>query len=249
MVMNFNSETLLATKPNSWWINQVLYSRNSKGLSLLCCLDKSLCTLEKDRKNKKVLLKKANGLKRKGCRTFIENENISIKNLTVYEHEQRRQVWDLFCEIITLLFLLEEGYENINIIDEGQNKQPEFTATLNKRKYCIEVKNIHTPRDEENNLTMTGWYSSDVDTNYKTGLEKKIREKCNDANKKFENYIEEGYRTILILFFNHSISSGLTDGFQNDLKKLIDLSNIKGDYNNISDIKELDMDSARKGLI
>jgi len=128
-------------------------------------------------------------------------------------NEHLRQASNFVAEAATYT-LLEEAGEGPHWVPEvADKKMPDLEAG----QHPVEVKHLNSPRVEHEALANGEMYGGSVDTNYDTGLDKKIGDFIKDTREKFTSYnlLKRGVAEpegTLYLYFTKSIDAGIADG-------------------------------------
>jgi len=210
---NIKSSTLKILEKCSWNIQALtVHDKKTKQGILLSKMDDIYLNCEKNSCNKKILEDKAKTI----CtliecpKNYLENSDLGYipkKNLTPKEQERERQVCDFINELKSYFWLQNNGFENIYFVPVEENKKtPDLKGEKEKKLFFIEIKTLHIPRKEENDLMLPYIKVKSPDFNHQNGLENKIKYYIEDANKKFED--TKAQNRILIIYSN---ISGLVD--------------------------------------
>jgi hypothetical protein len=218
------SNSLNKLYPYSWWLQASLVNIGSdQSLKILRQVDKICFKLEENENNFKELDNKISSLcygKPKQYQIQSNNDYISIKSLSNTEQERRRQIWDFINELKACDWLLKKNYFDLNIVPVEKNKTPDLSAKKRGRKFFIEVKTLHNPREEENRLMDKEIVAKSVDRNFYQPLKSKIKGFIDDAELKFDSVNAEN--KILIIFYELSISTYIVNGHkENKLESII----------------------------
>ncbi len=209
----FKSDSFNKLFNYSWWLQAVsTTSVSNRAKKLLDDVDKVCLFLEKDKINKKTLSIKVKSL----CYGEIINYQINnahsyklLKDLTVKEHECRRQIQDFINELRACIWLKNNRFVNIIIVPAEKFKTPDLKASKNNEEYYIEVKTLHRPREEADRLMLKEMQVREVETDYHKALKNKINFFVNDSCNKFKSV--NSTNSILIIFYNLSISAYITN--------------------------------------
>lgn len=207
------SNTLKILEKCSWSIQALtVYDEKTEQETLLSEIDSICLNCEKNSCNKKILEDKAKII----CtlseypKNYLENSDlgsISKRKLTPNEQERERQVDDFTNELESYYWLQNNGFEDIFFSPVIPTKKtPDLKGKKEGKLFFIEVKTMHLPRKEENDLMSSYIKVKDPDFDHQNGLENKIISYIKDANEKFNDV--KATNRILMIYAN---ISGLVD--------------------------------------
>lgn len=192
---NMKSKTFeyLNTKKINWikqvFSNKEIYNSNE---FLLKKLDKIFCEIESS-SNKEIWLEKLK---------LPETDKLS-SDYSSKDMEQTNPLFDIFTEAFAIdEFSKKHGIDKIEIIRRSGHPTPDFKIN---DKIAVEVKNIHSPRNEEIIIDKKFIESSGSPDDFYIPLLNKIHYACCKAYNQFKNY--KTYKKMLVLNYSGSFSS------------------------------------------
>ena len=203
----FKSVTLNYIKDYSWYLQGFLANQfQGAHLKRLGVIEGTLILVEKDLNNKNVLLNKMKDLCYLKQAYITKGKYRGWMTLSDKEEEQRRQIHHFFNEVLSINWLLDNGYTQPTFVQTKKNKTPDIQVyDVGKNNYWIEVKTIDRPRSEEDKLRSRRIFLSCPKNNLDyLSLLTKVEEKIYDASKKFKNLKDN---KILIIFYNTDLIS------------------------------------------
>jgi len=204
--MNFQSKIFKKLNEYCWWI-QAASSNPSRSKKLLINLDK--IAFEAEKRNLKTLQEKIKKFCSGPQKNYLINNGDSYQSIITLdkkEREMHRQLFDFFTELMVYSELRENNFEDILFIPEERVSKPDIQAKKNNKKFFFEVKNLNPPRNEEESLITTGWYTGDINIHFKENMKKKINYFICDACKKF-NSLKNVSEKVLVINYQEGIDA------------------------------------------
>ncbi len=205
--MKLKSETLKTLARYSWWVQNA----KIKDSEFLRSIDRACVNLEQTESNKK-------GLEERAHRIFPNKQkaknwkNVPISSQNKKQREYERQVRSLITEVLTANELKQQKFSDVKFIQESDKKTPDLRAKKGEKKFLIEVKQIRNPSAEDEALREIGFYTSNVNHNYRNAVKRKAYCFCCDALEKFTRYNQTCKSKILVIDYQPGIDTYLVPG-------------------------------------
>jgi hypothetical protein len=208
--MEFKSKTLNTMSSYSWYLQGIIDDK-FKGVHFdrINSVDEVLVRLEKDLNNNIALKDKLDNLcSKKRAINYFDNSIGVIKDwkdLTEKEFIYHNQFIDFINEIIAIYNLEKIGFENPILIAENNKKSAEFYINKDNNRWCVEVKTINPPLDEDKKMRLSGCVFRSPKTDKEIqGLKNKIHYHVKNAESKFSYDTEN---KMLIMFYRPDLES------------------------------------------